>query len=63
VTDLEDAVAREHSAGVMHTQLLEALDRGEPVGCLAQHAHTEWVQAKNHLAGVAFAAYLATVTA
>jgi hypothetical protein len=63
VTDLDDAVAREHAASVMHLRLCEAFDRGEPVGCLAQHAHTEWVSAKRHLAGVAFAEYLRLVTA
>jgi hypothetical protein len=49
MTDLEDAVARERAACVMHLRLCEALDRGEPVSGLARHAYAAWVAAKSRL--------------
>ena len=63
MTDLEDAIAREHAADVMHLRLCEAFDRGEQVAGLAQHAHLEWMRAKDHLAMVASAESLERVTA
>ena len=63
MTDLEDAESREHTTRVMHQQLTAAFARGEPVAGLTQHAHTEWVRAKDHLAMVASAESLERVTA
>lgn len=53
MTDLEDATARVHSAEVMHRQLCEAKDRGEPVDWLLKSAHAEWVAARETLAALA----------
>ena len=63
MTDIEDAESREHATRVMHQQLTAAFARGESVAGLVQHAHMEWMQAKDHLAMVAFGAYLERVTA
>ena len=61
MTDLEDAEAREAAAAIMHFRLCEALDRGEPVACLLQHAWSEWQATKRDLAGAAFGAYVRKV--
>ena len=63
MTEIEDAEAREHAANVMHEQLMAAFFRGEPVAGLAQHAHLEWMRAKDHLAMVAFSEFLERVSA
>lgn len=56
MTDLEDAVARERSARIMHGQLCEARDRGESIDWLIRGAHTDWVAAREHLAALERAA-------
>ena len=61
MTDLEDAESREHATRVLHQQLTAAFTRGEPVAGLTQHAHMEWMRAKDHLAMVAFAEFLERV--
>lgn len=52
MTDLEDAVARERSARIMHGQLCEARDRGESIDWLIKGAHTDWVAARENMLAI-----------